>query len=133
MKAQVKTTVRWEACDGRVFENEIDCERYEDTLPRPERYCFETGSVLSDSPATIGNYDCGYIYTWETTEYEPPAFLRQGGDYTTEHRAEEILLKLHGTIGAVIREAVQNERFWRNRKSGGFIRMAKYKSVESVP
>ena len=133
MRAQVETTIRWEACDGHIFSDEKSCRAYEETLPRPERYSFETGAVLSDSSATIGNYECGYVYTWETTEYEAPAFLRQGGDYTTEHSTDNVLLKLHGTLGAVIRKAVQNETFWRNRKAGGFIRMVKYTSVGSAP
>lgn len=127
MKVLKHVSHTYEAVDGTVFDSEIKCKNYENSLPKDLVFCLEqkyTHAQLVEQ----GYYELGYTSEWTTAEYEAPAFLREGGEYVSYHSSDTILKVVFGDLTDVVAYAVRTD--WANYP-GKFIRKIEVTNLNS--
>jgi hypothetical protein len=119
MKIETTTTYKYIAIDGQEFGDEKACLEYEASLPRHLRVCLEANYSTADLDK-IGIWQLGYSTTTQRTEYEPPSFLREGGEIVYEDHHDHVLFTVQGSLSDAINYGCERDRWFRS--SGRFIK-----------
>ena len=111
-------THSYKAIDGEIFATKAQCIAYEEKLPRHLRFCLERKYTSEELKSeTIHYFEVIKIFRTSRTEYESPAFLREGGEYTVYEDHERIVDRYKATLNALIWEIVKDDDFWSHRSS----------------
>ena len=108
-----KVTRTYQAVDGETFATEVECSAYEKSLPAHLRWCLTKG-YPQEELTTVGLYVLGYTSTTRHTVYDPPAFLREGGEREIVDTATEVLTHVYGALTDVVAYAVENREWSRH-------------------